>query len=288
MLYRNIMDCLRRYVRAVERNAKQTDSKIDGLAKHKGSEYYTEQVNKIKGESEKQVKSLFENTKRDLSGYLSTMRENAKKHITKPPTQEQVATLDLLSKLDGLTIEDIALYAPIMAETPLALRRLQQIAQTAHLQVICPDPPNLLHAIDIVESNLANFLGSYRNDTEHSWSGIEKQLMTVLHLDEYSAKEVCGSLEAADRAAWDSVLLPGIHYDPEVFDGKMPAPQVKLFFGDLAGLREYIRVETEGLSPLAATEKKNEILANCPDSYGTALRYFEGSGEVLDINNPNK
>lgn len=286
MLYRSIMDCLRRNVRGVERNAKQAELKIEGLAQYKGSPFYAEQVERIKAECEKQRISLGENAKRELSGYLSTMRENAKKFITKAPTPEQVATLDLLSKIENLTIEDVALYAPSMAETPLALRRLQQIAETAHIGVYFPGPTELLHGVDVVESNLANFLNSYRNDTEHSWSTVEKQLIPILHLDDNSAKEACGSLEAADRAAWDKVLLPDFKYGPEAFEGNTPTPQVKLFFNDLAGLREYIQIETEGLSPLAAQEKKNEILANSPDYYGTALRNFEATGEVLPINEP--
>ncbi|MFV0351838.1 MAG: hypothetical protein ACK5JF_05955 [Oscillospiraceae bacterium] len=56
-------------------------------------------------------------------------------------------------------------------------------------------------------------------------------------------------------------------------------PRVLYFFKDTDGLLAFINRETEGKSGSVIEETINEILANCPESYGSAYRNFKACGD---------
>lgn len=284
MISRNIMNCLRRYVSRVEQNKKQATLEIERLDPYRGSVYYSDQAERIQKESDKKRAAMGESCAQELSSYLKTMRENVKNRVSKAPTAEQVATLNILSKLDNLTIKDVELYADAMKDCPLAMRHLSQIARGKDIGIYLPDPVDLLGAVDALEANLSSFIENYKGDTEQSGTVLERQLIQILSLDDETVKGTrFGSLERADQAAWNSILLPSGNYDPAAFEGETPVPMVKRFYNDLPALIEAIKAEQEGLSPVDATKKENEILSECPENYGAILRNFRATGEVLPL-----
>lgn len=280
------MDCLRRYVRRVEWNNKRTEEQITKLEPYKGSRFYEEESDRIRADAEKTRSTLKEGVQRELVPFLDSMRQNCKKRITKAPTAEQVATLDMLEKIDNLTVKDVELYAAEMMETPLAMRRLQQIAHASGIQLNVADPSVMLDAVDHVDGVLYQFVSNFKGDTEHSVSVIEKTLYPFLTLDETSVTETpYKSLEKVDRGLWEQVFLDGTGIPLDALEGKTPAPKVYLFFKDVKSLSEYISKKTEGLNGPDATKKENEILQECPDQYGAALRWYRGHGEEIPLEN---
>ena len=283
MLYRDIMHRLRQYTHAVEANNTQTANKISGLDVFKGSKYYTDECSTLKASGEAQRVNLGEACKKDLSGYLERMRANVKKGITKAPTTDMAAQLQILGQLEGLSIRDVEMYADQMKECPLALRRLQQIAEANHIRLTIPDAASLLDAIDMIEDRLAQFLNAFRGDTKHSPSVIERALYPILKLDDSGVKETpFKTLERADREAFTNVLLDkNFDYPLRVFEGDVVTPKCKLFFSDLNALRKYIADQTKDLSGVDATAKTDAILKDCPDQYGAAWRYYQGQKDKL-------
>lgn len=86
------------------------------------------------------------------------MREIASQRTTKPPTAENVSTLQILGMLDTITPTQMRLYAEQMSDCPLAMLRLGQIASAHNLKLVVSDPDALLKAVDILEDNGADIV----------------------------------------------------------------------------------------------------------------------------------
>ena len=94
------------------------------------------------------------------------MREAAAKRTTTPPTTEMVSTLSILGMLDNITPGQLQLYAEQMSDCPLAMLRLQQIASAHNMRIVVSDPDALLHAVDVIEDNLAAFIDGFNGNEQ--------------------------------------------------------------------------------------------------------------------------
>lgn len=93
-----------------------------------------------------------------------------------------------------------------------------------------------------------------------------------------------GGTKRIDLAFWGEFVGDG---SPNVYDedsALSDKPRVLYFFKDTDGLLSYINKETEGKSGSSIEETINEILANCPESYGAAYRNYKASGEKVSLN----
>lgn len=280
--FKNIMRRTRKYVAETRKNFNSKAVELKKLNPYKGSPYYDRQVSDLEERIEKERIRIAESARKDLMIILEDMRKNVAKRLTKAPTQEISATLALLGQLEQLTPGDIQLYAQPMADCPLALRRLRELARQHDMMIVIPDPDDMFHAVDVLEGNLANLLGHYNGDDENSL-GTVRTLLRYLQGDEDYQGTSAKSADNVDAMFWRDIIQIGT---PDMLDdGTTPrSVRAELFFKDLDGLLSYMEKRTEGMSDFAAQQEKEKILNECPSQYGAAYRCYRSKGEKLPLN----
>ena len=151
--YKNAMRRIRKYVVEVKKNYDSRGRELDKLAQFKGSPYYDQQAAEVNRKIEAERIRLAESVKKDLIAIMGDMRKNVSNRITKAPTPEMSACLSILGQLETLTATEAGLYAQQMADCPLAMRRLQEIAGKHDIRIRVPDIDAMLRAVDVLEGN---------------------------------------------------------------------------------------------------------------------------------------
>lgn len=226
-------------------------------------------------------REIVEKATEEISGYLGDMRELAKQYTVKPPTPEMVSTLQILSMLDRVTPVQITLYAEQLADCPLAMSALQQIAAKHNQRIIIDDADSRLQQLDMFASYITGFLQGFSGEDETSPATV-RQLLPYLQ-SEAQLMSV-GGTENANRSFWARFISQG---DPAFYDqdgttaGK---PKVQYFFNNVDELLGFIKQETAGKEEGERPGIINDILNNCPDRYGAAYRAYMACGEKDAIN----
>lgn len=280
--FRNMMRRMRQYTTAVEKNYKSRAVELEKEADKKGSSYYERYAAEVDRKTEEKRVQLAKDAQKDLTGMIETMRQNVGKHITKAPTAEFVNTLSLLRMVDDLNPTEIRQYAVQMADCPLAMKVLSQIAATHQVYIATPNTEEMMRAVDTIEWNLAVYLQSFKGD------GVMGATVKTLHdmyfqPEEYYMGTNVKTAENADKLFWENIVQIG---SPEMLDDSESADKainVKYFFKDIDGLMAFINKKTEGLEGKAADEKVEEILKDCPGQYGAAYRYYKANGEKVPL-----
>ena len=167
-----IMRRMRQYTLALSNNAHSCDRDLENLLSLKKDDeitqtVYDREVEKINQQIGKQGNKLLSEIKADYMKTFEKMREIAKAQISKAPTPEMVSTLQILAMLDKVSPEQFTIYAEQMADYPLAMQFLQQIAREHEVRILADDPETKLRALDILEGHLVNFLSNYDGVEEH-------------------------------------------------------------------------------------------------------------------------
>lgn len=221
----------------------------------------------------------------ECMGTFDKMREIAKAQISKAPTAEMVNTLKLLSMLDKVSPEQFTIYAEQMADYPLAMQLLQQIAKEHEVRILADDPETKLRALDILEGQLVNFLSNYDGVEEHCPFSVRDMYRYFRPDDQYmGSKDSPTDTEKVNERFWNEFV--GVSSfkafeDPDMTPGK---PKAQYFFSDVSALSAFIKKMTEGVSGSTVEEIENMILENCPERYGGVLRNYRATGEMLDLN----
>lgn len=282
--YKNAMRRMRKYVVEVKKNCDSRGQELNKLAPYKGSPYYDRQAAEVNRKIEAERVRLAESVKKDLIAIVEDMRRNVGNRITKAPTPEMSACLTILGQLESLTAAEAGLYAQQMADCPLAMKRLQEIAGKHSIRIKVPDTDAMLRAVDVLEGNFATFLGGYSGNIDKDPASVR----TLYHYflgDEDYMNTPAKSTDKVDSDFWLDIVQIGT---PAMLDSGATGEKVKaeLFFKDLDGLLAYMDKHTAGLEGRKLEDKKNEILAECPDEYGTKYRYYKATGikEPLNVN----
>ena len=279
--YRNgIMRRMRVYVKEVENDVRNRDNEVKKQEQFKGSPYYDSEVAKIDKAHLENRQKMKAAIVKDLSATLKIMREAAAKRTTTPPTAEMVSTLSILGMLDNITPGQLQLYAEQMSDCPLAMLRLQQIASAHNMRIVVSDPDALLHAVDVIEDNLAAFVDGF-NGNEQEGTFRVRTLYRYFQPEEVYSNSAVQSSENADALFWKDIV--GFS-SPEAFEetgNAQSVPEVQYFFGETDGLIDFIKKSRAKSSDPDKVE--NDILAKCPEQYGAVYRAYKATGAKLPL-----
>lgn len=172
-----------------------------------------------------------------------------------------------------------------MADYPLAMQFLQQIAKEHEVRILADDPETKLRALDILEGHLVNFLSNYDGVEEHCPFSVRDMYRYFRPDDQYmGSKDSPTDTEKVNERFWNEFV--GVSSfkafeDPDMTPGK---PKAQYFFSDVSALSAFIKKMTEGVSGSTVEEIENMILENCPERYGSVLRNYRATGEMLNLN----
>lgn len=279
-LYEKSMRRMRTFVNETKLNHDRRAAALKELEPYRGSQHYDKRVAELDADIERKRVQIAENAKKDLIAMVGAMRENAAKRITRSPTTEITATLDILGQLENLTPTDITLFSQGMEDCPLALRRLREIAARHDIRVMVPDTDAALRAVDVLEGNFARVIGGYRGDDNEATAKSVSvgRLLPYFQDDAAFDGSPVKSTKNADTAFWQNVVQVS---SPAALDGDAQAPgqiDAKLFFKDFDSLRSYIDKRTAGLTDTQQERERDAILAACPPQYGAYYRHFKATG----------
>ena len=285
-----IMRRMRQYTLALSNIAHSKDKDLENLLSLKKADeitqtVYDREVEKINQQISEQRKKLLSEVKVDLMGTFEKMREIAKAQISKAPTPEMVSTLQILAMLDNVSPEQFTIYAEQMADCPLAMQRLQQIAKEHEVRIFTDDPEIKLRALDTLEGQLVNFLSNYDGVEEHCPFSVRDMYRYFRPDDKYmGSKDSPTDTEKVNERFWNEFVGVSsfkVFEDPDMTPGK---PKAQYFFSDVSALSAFIKKMTEGVSGSTVEEIENMILENCPERYGGVLRNYRATGEMLNLN----
>ena len=183
--YRNAMRRMRQYTAAVKKNFDTRATEIEKLSEYKGSPFYDKEVSKVDQKIEAERVRLATAVQKDMIDIVDSMRKNVGKRITQAPTTDMVNSLAILGMLDTINPVDMKQYAMQMADCPLAMKRLQQIAKSHNMQITAPDTEAMMRAVDVIEGNFAMYIQGYTGN-DHAMSASVKQLHDLYFQSEES------------------------------------------------------------------------------------------------------
>lgn len=282
--YRNMMRRMRQYTAAVEKNYKSRTAALekDDVADKKGSTWYDRYVAEVDRKIEAERVRLGTEVQKELVGMIDTMRKNVGQKITKAPTTDMVNTLSLLRMMDTVNPTEIREYAAQMADCPLAMKALSQIAEKNSIRIAVPDTEEMMRAVDVIEGNIANYIQNFTGDSNMSAS-VKMLHDMYFQAEDYYANTDAKSAENVDKAFWRDIVQIGTPAMLDDGDNAGNTVDVKYFFSGLDGLMEFINTHTVGLEGSAKEDKINEILSDCPGQYGAAYRYYLANGEKVPL-----
>lgn len=250
--------------------------------KLKGSPYYTETVEKIKQQHETECRRIITEGNAAIEKQMQKIRENVYRRITKAPNLQQVATMQMLNMIENITPRELQLYAGQMTDCPLALKALAQYAARQNIRIETPDIDRIIEAVDTFEWNLKALNNGFTGN-ENAASASVRMIMNYFMSDSDYQGTPAQSTANADKAFWNDIIQCGT---PEMFDadGADTKPEIRYFFPDLDKMLSYMDKATEGMSLNEAEKTREQILKDCPDTYGAAYRLYKAEGVKTPIN----
>lgn len=107
----------------------------EDYAEAKGSMLYDRVFAEVDNDFSTRRAATVEKYKKELIPQLNGMRAEASARVIKAPTTDMVNNLALLHDMEDLTPGTMNMYAKSMADCPLALQKLSQIAKKNGLQM---------------------------------------------------------------------------------------------------------------------------------------------------------
>ena len=199
--YRNMMRRMRQYTAAIEKNYKSRMAALekDDVADKKGSTWYDRYVAEVDRKIEAERVRMGTEVQKELVGMIDTMRKNVGQKITKAPTTDMINTLSLLRMMDSVNPTEIKEYAVQMADCPLAMKALSQIAEKNNIRIAVPDTEEMMRAVDVIEGNIANYIQNFKGDGNMSAS-VKMLHDMYFQAEDYYANTDAKSAENVDNA----------------------------------------------------------------------------------------
>lgn len=266
-------------------NVKKFESDMKGLEVFKGSSFHEKKAREARQEFEQRTIRAKERAQRELVAVLDKMREGIKKKIIQSPTSDMVNTLALLGTAENLSLDEARLYAEAFKDCPLALKSLAQIAYRHSIHVDASWADRQLSRVDALDNAAVTYITMYNGqDSSLITSPTVQMIDRALHDEEFYQ----GFLDCPDSKTAEGLFLEQVtgsrdHEGFEQEDGSQ-APGVELHFDNMDDLLGYIEDVTAGSTPTVKTTIQEEILRNCPESYGAAYRHYKATGEKIDLN----
>lgn len=288
-----VMRRMRQYTHDVTANFHSKDKDIERLKQLKEADeitqtVYDRELSAIQENLKAQTVKLKEVAKKDLMVTFEEMRRVAGNQIVKPPTPEMVSTLQLLSMLDEISPAQFTLYAEQMVDCPLAMQRLQQIAKNHEQHIRVDDPETKLRALDVLESNLANYLANYNGDIAHAPFSVRQMYPYFQPDDQYMGNpKTLTDTEKVNQKFWAELVGISSYEAFDDPDGSKAAPKAQYYFSDVKALSTFIQKATVNLEGSLVEDATTTILANCPERYDSIYRNYKATGEMLDLNEPS-
>ena len=108
---------------------RQYENEMQGLQRFEGSAGYEEDVKSAQAERDKATAALRQEYGPRFDAILNSMAEAAKAQPMTAPTQEQLATLEVLKMRERLSRDELQKAMNSMADCPVALGVLRELAQ---------------------------------------------------------------------------------------------------------------------------------------------------------------
>lgn len=285
-----VMRRMRLFTYDIEKNYHSQDKHMAELEQLRAADEITQtvfdrEVASIQETIKRQRIALVEEAKKNLISTFQKMREIANNRIIKPPTTEIVNTLQLLSMLEKITPTQFNLYAAQMEDCPLAMQRLQQIAEAHEQRIFVDNPESRIQALDVLEGYLANYLENFTGDVNRAPFSVKSMYRYFQPDDSYmGSSKTPTDTERVNMMFWNDFVKVS---SPEVFDdpeNASAAPKAQYFFKDLDGLSAFMSKMTRGMEGSLVEDMESKILENCPEQYGAIWRNYKATGEKMDLN----
>ena len=270
----------------IEQRRRAELEKID--RKMYSSDYIEREEHRINAAAKDRRAQLVNETKTALQADLDEMRQNVRNRLTKAPSVDQVNLLAAIRGLNDLSHDEIVLYADVLKDCPIALRQLKQIGEPLHFMINAPSPADLMSCVDRLESLYASYLRAYTGDASFIASPLVKEMEQYFSFDDSSISSTpFKDTATADRSFWDkNIASPAFRETPDLLDptDESAAPVVEYYFHSVSDMVNYISEQKAKHPDKDGDKLEAMILADSPDHYGSALRYYRATGEELPLN----
>lgn len=298
--FKGIMRNMREFTAEVNSNKARYDrakaKAAEDYAEAKGSVLYDRVFTEVDNDFSTRRAATVEKYKKELIPLVEGMRAEASARVIKAPTTDMINNLALLSDVENLTPGTLNMYAKSMANCPLALQKLSQIAKKNGMQMSVLPQDTILDSIDRLEGFLVEYLTRYLGDLAVCPSLVTKDMWRYFQPEDTYAKgvkfdnstlgKIFHSTEEVDKLFWSQFV--GIGSPDLVSSTADDAPVVQYFFSSVEALSDFIEKSKEGLSEDKVKDVTESILSECPEQYRNAYNEFQRSGTVSDLNNFNE
>jgi hypothetical protein len=295
--FKGIMRSMREFTAEMDSNKARYDraraKAAEDYAEAKGSMLYDRVFSEVDNDFSTRRGATVEKYKKELISLLDGMRAEASTRVIKAPTTDMINNLTLLSDVEDLTPGTLNMYAKSMANCPLALQKLSQIAKKNGMQMGVSPQETIMNNIDRLEGFLAEYLRYYFGDLTVCPSIVTRDMWRYFQPEDTYAKgvkfddSVLGktfhSTEEVDKLFWSQFV--GIGSPDLVSSTADDAPVVQYFFSSVEALSDFIEKAKKGLSEDKAKEVTESILHECPEQYRNVYDEFQRNGTVSDLNN---
>ena len=279
--YKNIMTRMRKYVMDASEEFHKYNAEIEGIDPYNGSAFYEESSKIIFEKHFEAMKDLKTGVIKDVSKVLDKMRSRALELASAPPTADMINILSVLSDLSMITPAQFGIYAQRMADSPLALMKLQQIAEEHDIAMNITPIEAYVEAIDLLEHSLSVFIRCFDGDISNPRSGAYSYCRFFMPDNWYKDTDI-KSADKPDKYFWENEISSVV--SPEVFEetGTLEKiPEITYHFDTVNSLVDYINKSCENSRDPDKTVE--DILSFCPETYRDAYSIFKQTGEIKAI-----
>ena len=298
--FKGIMRSMREFTAETDSNKARYDraraKAAEDYAEAKGSMLYDRVFTEVDNDFSTRRGATVEKYQKELIPLVDGMRAEASARVIKAPTTDMINNLALLSDVEDLTPGTLNMYAKSMANCPLALQKLSQIAKKNGMQMTVSPQDSIMNSIDRLEGFLVEYLTHYFGDLSICPSFVTRDMWRYFQPEDAYAKgvkfddSVLGktfhSTEEVDKLFWSRFV--GIGSPDLVSSNADDAPVVQYFFSSVEALSDFIEKAKKGLSEDKAKDVAESILHECPEQYRYVYDEFRRNGTVSDLNNFNE
>lgn len=160
---------------------RQYENEMQGLERFRGSNGFEEDVKSAQAERDKATAALRQEYGPRFDAILNSMAEAAKAQPMTAPTQEQLATLEVLKMRERLSRDELQKAMNSMADCPVALGVLRELAQKHEIMGVTVagammDTDSALHTIDVLRRSCGTLL---RGETTYSTMNLDGAGLTA-------------------------------------------------------------------------------------------------------------
>lgn len=267
------------FTRDVDRLNTDRKRKIDRVPDIYIESVKADYVKKINDQFEMDLQRKREIATNELNSYRDDARKNVRTRVTKAPTEEQMRLFSALGQLENLDPRLANLYTPILCDTQIGCELYSQILAKHGMSIPVPSIECQLNAPELMSDIIGSYIQTY-NGEDNFGSVMAKEMHDhYFQPEDFFSKTDVKSSEEALRHFWNNKIgfgTPALLDDENPNSGNLP---VKYFFTNLDGMIDFINEKTKGLEGPEKTDKVNELLEYCPDTYAAEYRYYLATGK---------